>query len=639
MQATGPVVLQLKTQFRCHRCPVEKAGLGFPRQSGTPALVKAWRFMETLTYNYTLQAPAGVTGNVTPATVTLTGATATNKLYDATTTAAASATLAGVLPGDSVTVGLTANFSDVNVGAGKTVSYSAATAGPDTINYTLVGASGTTTAAITPATLTYLATPLVAPSGQPIPPLIGTVTGFLGADTLLASTTGTLSWTTTATQASPIGSYAITGGGLAAANYNFAQAAGNAVALRLLTPVVVDPATTATSVATTAGLLAVQVPMAMSTPTENRVLDVTPAMAPAAGGDGGVFRAVNLSQMSRADVMTLLGARASYKKNVFANSLAKLEQDPSLASVQACRSEAELFSGACLITEQLKKAIQAERDARAAVAAAQALADAPRARREGALKVRQAVLPRIERKLALLIGVNDYDDKRVPQLVGAIPDTKAMRVLLEDRLGHETVALANPTREDIVRAFNKLALDAGPDDSVIIYYAGHGVVVPISGVDTGFWLPADIDPESPTTWLANSDIARMVAAVGSKQLMLVSDSCYSGALVGQEKVQVAANADAADLLSRRAVVVMSSGGNEPVADEGRNGHSVFAWHFMRALEGLEGWQPGNNLYERLRGAVNKDFPQSPQYGASLAAGHQGNTDYLFERRELERGKP
>ena len=230
MQATGPVVLQLKTQFRCHRCPVEKAGLGFPRQSGTPALVKAWRFMETLTYNYTLQAPAGVTGNVTPATVTLTGATATNKLYDATTTAAASATLAGVLPGDTVTVGLTANYSDANVGAGKTVSYSAATAGSDAINYTLVGASGTTTAAITPATLTYLATPLVAPSGQPIPPLIGTVTGFLGADTLLASTTGTLSWTTTATQASPMGGYAITGGGLAAANYSFIQAAGNAVA-------------------------------------------------------------------------------------------------------------------------------------------------------------------------------------------------------------------------------------------------------------------------------------------------------------------------------------------------------------------------------------------------------------------------
>ena len=39
--------------------------------------------------------------------------------------------------------------------------------------------------------------------------------------------------------------------------------------------------------------------------------------------------------------------------------------------------------------------------------------------------------------------------------------------------------------------------------------------------------------------------------------------------------------------------------------------------------------------ERVRAAVIKDFPQPPQYGASITAGHEGNTDYLFERREFE----
>jgi hypothetical protein len=117
--------------------------------------------------------------------------------------------------------------------------------------------------------------------------------------------------------------------------------------------------------------------------------------------------------------------------------------------------------------------------------------------------------------------------------------------------------------------------------------------------------------------------------------MLVSDSCYSGSLVGSERVQVDRNASATELLSRRAAVVLSSGGNEPVADEGRDGHSVFAWHFMRALEGLNEWQVGSSLFERVRAGVVKDFPQTPQYGASRAAGHQGNTDFLFERRELE----
>ena len=130
----------------------------------------------------------------------------------------------------------------------------------------------------------------------------------------------------------------------------------------------------------------------------------------------------------------------------------------------------------------------------------------------------------------------------------------------------------------------------------------------------------------------------MVLAVGAKQVMLVSDSCYSGSLAGSEKVQVS-ETDTAALLSRRAAVVMSSGGDEPVSDEGHEGHSIFAWHFMKALKDLDNWQLGGSLFARVRLAVSKEFPQTPQYGASRAAGHTGNTDYLFERREFEKRAP
>jgi len=244
-------------------------------------------------------------------------------------------------------------------------------------------------------------------------------------------------------------------------------------------------------------------------------------------------------------------------------------------------------------------------------------------------------VPAIARKLAVLIGINDYTDRRVPSLSGSIPDARAIGQLLETRLGYETVLVENGKREAIVRALNKVALEADGADSVIVYYAGHGVVVPVCGVDMGFWLPADGNAEDPGTWLSNADIGRLVSAIGSKQLMLVSDSCYSGSLAGSERVRVGRSAAPADQLTRRAAVVLSSGGNEPVADEGREGHSVFAWHFMRALESLSHWQMSSGLFERVRDAVVKDFPQTPQYGASRSAGHQGNTDYLFERREFE----
>jgi hypothetical protein len=622
--------------------------------------------------NYALAIPA-YAADITPAPLVLLNVAAASKTYDSTRSAAISGALSGAVPGDTLSLSLTGQFDDANVGAARNVAWSASVAGADAVNYLLAATGGTVQGAITPATLTYVATPVLGTSTQPLPLLTGSVTGFAGTDSLAGATTGALTWSTNATSASPAGRYAVTGNGLAALNYIFVQDSRNAAALTLQAPATVDAATAGTNVAVAAALTSVQVPQTMSTPTQGRVLDVTtafvtpagaeasvtggasPGAGNAAGGgtaggeaaaqltlaqgravalsasgeaaDGVTFRAVDVSRLPRDEVQSLLAARARFKQKIFARGVFRLQQDPTLADVRPCRTEAELDSGACIVTEQLKQEIQAARTLRDSASAPHAT----RARRG----VKVAALPVIERKLALVIGINRYDDKRVPELTGSVPDARAVRQSLEERMGYEATLLENPSREQIVRAFNKLALDAEANDSVIVYYAGHGVLVPIDGVDTGYWLPSDVNAEEPASWLSNADIGRMVAAVSSRQVMLVSDSCYSGQLAGKERVVVSGAPEASDLLKRRAAVVMSSGGDEPVADEGREGHSIFAWHFLRALEGLDQWQVGGNLFERVRAGVVKDFPQTPQYGASRTGGHQGNTDYLFERRELE----
>ncbi len=649
-------------------------------------------------YGYAFSGTAaGAVGTITPATLSLAGLAAQDKTYDGTTAATLAGALAGVRTGDTVSLALGGSFADAGAGAAKPVAYSATTGGADAGNYSLVGASGRVSASILPATLTYRADTLSQNVGLPIPVLSGTVTGFIGTETLASSTTGALLFTTPATASTAAGSYPIVGSGLLAANYVFIQAPGNAQALTLTGQFTADPTSATSTTTLTQTLQTVQVPPSMSAPSTGRVLDVTPMMSTGASADpvtasttvsgtgsspssvsttpvstsepggppsstpaslpaaapagapapeaeratavpasasstpgpspassGVGFQAVNFSMMARADVQTLLAARDQFKKQTLAASLAKIEQDPKLADVRPCVDEAEVAGGSCLLTPELRQKIQDR------VARARAQPGHPDHRR-----VIQAAVPSIERKLAVLIGINQYVDKRIPTLSGSIPDARAIRQLLESRLGYETVIVEDGSREAIVRALNTVALEAGSNDSVIVYYAGHGVVVPVGGVDTGFWLPADGNAEDPSTWLSNADIGRLVSAIGSKQLMLVSDSCYSGTLAGSERVQVDRGAAALDLLARRAAVVLSSGGNEPVADEGRDGHSVFAWHFMRALENLNDWQVGSSLFERVRAAVVKDFPQTPQYGASRSAGHQGNTDYLFERRELE----
>jgi hypothetical protein len=579
--------------------------------------------------NYSLLPVQGLTADITPALLTVTGLAASNKVYDATLNATVTGGLAGVIGGEQVGVNLPAQFVDANVGTGKAVAWTAQLLGPDAGNYTLSVNTGALTADITPATLSYLAAPLSVAVGQ-VPALGGTVVGFLGSDTLANATTGTLLWSTPATLTSPVGTYAITGSGLSALNYGFVQDPFNASALRIVAPSTGDAASTASSVALNSALGAITLAPASTTLSSGRVLDAVPAFG--TDGDGASFRGINVSAMSRDEIQTLLAARTSFKQRLFADSLSRLLQDPALADVRPCRTEQEALSGLCLVTEALIREIRAAREQMDEAQRQQQLAELQRLNR--GRRIVQAALPVIERKLALVIGINEHADKRIPELVGAVPDAKAIGALLEESFGYDAQVLLNARKDSIMAAFNKLALEARPNDSVIVYYAGHGVVTEANG--QGYWLPADADSDTPQSWVSNADIGRLVSLIGSRQLMLVSDSCYSGTLVGNERVQVAATADASSLLQRKAVVVMSSGGNEPVSDEGKDGHSVFAWHFMQRLKQLEGWTAGSNVFERIRDAVSADFPQTPQYGASRAGGHQGGTDYLYERRQFER---
>ena len=106
---------------------------------------------------YSLTQPVA-TANVTPATLTITGVTANNKIYDRTTAATlntGTAALSGILPGDFVSLVKTAaqgSFANKNVGTAKAVTVTGFTlTGTDAGNYILTQPS--TSASITAVTL------------------------------------------------------------------------------------------------------------------------------------------------------------------------------------------------------------------------------------------------------------------------------------------------------------------------------------------------------------------------------------------------------------------------------------------------------------------------------------------------------
>ena len=243
----------------------------------------------------------------------------------------------------------------------------------------------------------------------------------------------------------------------------------------------------------------------------------------------------------------------------------------------------------------------------------------------------QAALPTIERKVALLIGVGDYRGA-IPKLDSPIKDITEIGKIYREQFGYEVRTLPNADKATIIREFNRLILETGANDSVTVFYAGHGQLVDKTG--RGYWIPARASADDPSQWISNQDIGRALENIPAKQVLLVSDSCYSGSLTRDAKVQKdEVLADPAAVLSRRSVTVLSSRGEEPVADAGKDGHSVFAWHFMQSLKNVQGWEKGVDVYGKLVADVQKDFPQEPQYGEAIGSGHQRGGDFLFEVRK------
>ncbi len=93
--------------------------------------------------NYTLTQPTGLTANITAKTLTMTGLTANNKVYDGTTAATfTTPTLVGVVSPDVVTVSTTGTFASKNVGTNIAVSSTSVLGGASAGNYTVTQITG-----------------------------------------------------------------------------------------------------------------------------------------------------------------------------------------------------------------------------------------------------------------------------------------------------------------------------------------------------------------------------------------------------------------------------------------------------------------------------------------------------------------
>ena len=109
---------------------------------------------------------------------------------------------------------------------------------------------------------------------------------------------------------------------------------------------------------------------------------------------------------------------------------------------------------------------------------------------------------------ALVIGINHYPSP-LNQLRTAVNDANAVGKLLHDRYGFQVQYLLDrdATRFNILNALSKLRNSLNENDSLLIYYGGHGYYD--HDADKAYWLPVDADSgTSPNTIMADDPFGR-----------------------------------------------------------------------------------------------------------------------------------
>jgi hypothetical protein len=143
--------------------------------------------------NYLIIEPIGLTGTITPATLTVSGTQVSSKVYDSTTAATLTGgSLVGVFGGDTVILNQSGNFASRHVGTGIAVTATDALSGASAGDYTIIQPTGLT-GTITRASLTVSGTTVgskVYDSTTSATLSGGTLVGVFGGDTVTLTQAG-----------------------------------------------------------------------------------------------------------------------------------------------------------------------------------------------------------------------------------------------------------------------------------------------------------------------------------------------------------------------------------------------------------------------------------------------------------------
>ena len=202
---------------------------------------------------------------------------------------------------------------------------------------------------------------------------------------------------------------------------------------------------------------------------------------------------------------------------------------------------------------------------------------------------------------AVVIGISQYN--LVRPLKYADKDALAFHDYLLNQVGVPQEQITLLTNQDAT-LFNlkrnlgtNLKRKAGPHDTVIIYYAGHGAPETDAMSPDGdglekYLIPHDADPQDLySTGLPMREVETIFRRLSAERVIFITDSCYSGATAGRTFSTAARRAVVSDnFLNRLAkgkgrVVITASRAGEVSEERDDLKHGVFTFYLLQGLRG------------------------------------------------------
>lgn len=174
----------------------------------------------------------------------------------------------------------------------------------------------------------------------------------------------------------------------------------------------------------------------------------------------------------------------------------------------------------------------------------------------------------------LVIGIDNYP--HFPKLFNAVKDANDVKELLLTRYQFDsehvvTLFDEKATQDNILAALEKFAEQVTEEDSLLLYYSGHGEYKKI--IDVGQWIPYDAEPGKLGSFISFDLVIKFIKAIKSRHTLIIADSCYSGALFSERSSTDKARDRLESLPSRW---VLTAGRNEVVSDGKPGDNSPFA---------------------------------------------------------------